>query len=157
MLAMSVRSNDVVLRKILALESLEKTYVEKRLSQIVRYHALQLLAYAKTLVPISTGALRRSLQMDVFAFGLAAMVGSWLRYAARQEFDASLNQSVRAAKRRKVNTIAGRKGSIIKGTAQTNPNATWGFLRKSLRHQTAPFLADIKMLRDEFARFFEDA
>ncbi len=155
-LGLSVKSDDTIVKKIIAINSFGSNF-NNRLSVIVRTRALDVVSNAKGLVPISTGALRRSIQMDTFAGGLAAIIGSYLPYAARQEFDAALDHSVRPARRRKVNTSAGKRGSVIKGTAQTNPNASWGFLRKSL-HAVAPyFLADIDKLMSDFSDEFEAA
>ncbi len=155
-LSLSVKSDDVVLRKIAALGAVGSDF-NSRLSVIVRTRGLDVRNNAIDLVPVSTGRLRGSISVDYFANGLAAIIGSFLPYAARQEFDASLNHDVRPAKRRKINTKSGKKGSVIKGTIQTNPNATWGFLRKSL-HAVAPyFLDDIDRLMSEFAQGFNNA
>lgn len=145
MLKLSVKSDGKLQRKI---DALLRADIEFRLrvSEIVRTSAFSVEAYAKDMVPISTGALRRSITPTFLAGGLMAVIGSPLPYAARQEFDAKLDHSVRPAKTRKINTIAGRIGSIIKGTQQTNPGATWGFLRKALGIESPLFIARLRQL-----------
>lgn len=124
--------------------------LDNRISQIVRDSAFSVVAGAKDLVPISTGALRRSIVVDFFDGGLAAVVGSYLPYSARQEFDITLDHSVRQARTRIRNTKSGKPGSVIKGTAQTNPNATWGFIRKGLAQEKDNFLGNLQALVDQF-------
>ncbi len=153
-LALSVIADDTIQRKIDALSDYE---LLSKLSVIVRTRALDVVNGAKGLAPVSTGAYRRSIQFDTFSGGLAAIIGSFLPYAARQEFDATLDHSVRPARRRKINTKSGKVGSIIKGTAQFNPRATWGALRKSLHAVGGYFLADIKDLLKGYADGFNQA
>lgn len=122
--------------------------VEARASAIVRESAFVVTVGAKNLVPVSTGMLFASINPTFFNNGLSAIIGSFLPYAARQEFDSTLNHRVRPSRVRKVNTTSGRKGTIIKGTAQTNPQATWGFLRKSLAQEKDNFLTQLRLLVD---------
>lgn len=130
------------------IESLRMAGVEinSKASAIVRESAFAVTASAKNLVPVSTGALSRSIQPNFFNMGLTALIGSWLPYAARQEYDASLNHDVRSARKRVNSTKAGRPGTIIKGTDQSNPNATFGFLRKSLYAESGNFIAKLEAL-----------
>lgn len=129
--------------------------MEFKASSIVRESAFAVTLRAKNLVPVSTGALFASINPTFFNSGLAAIIGSHLPYAARQEFDASLNHDVRKSRTRTRNTIAGLKGSIIKGTNQSNPNATWGFLRKALASEKANFLSKMKALVSELGGALE--
>lgn len=148
-LRMSVKSDGLLKSKIENLLAIQAGF-NVRVSQIVRGNAFDVVLNAKNLVPHSTGALQRSIQPTFLNGGLSALIGSFLPYAARQEFDALLDHSVRPPRRRKINTKSGRKGSIIKGTGQDNPNATFGFLRKSL-YIVAPFFLDD--LQQEVNRF----
>lgn len=150
-LQISVTSDGLLKSKIQALMATQAGF-NVRVSQIVRGNALDVVNNAKGLVPHSTGALQRSIQATFFNSGLSALVGSFLPYAAKQEFDPLLDHSVRPPRRRKVNTKSGRIGSVIKGTGQDNPNATFGFLRKSL-YAIAPFFIDD--LQKEVDRFGE--
>lgn len=122
--------------------------VEARASAIVRSSAFSVTAGARDLVPFSTGRLEASINPSFFNNGLSAIIGSFLPYAARQEFDSTLNHRVRPSRVRQINTKSGRKGTIIKGTNQSNPKATWGFLRKSLAEEKANFLAQMRALVD---------
>lgn len=149
MLAMEVRADDSLARKINALR-VQSASLNVRISQVVRTRAFDVLANAKALVPISTGALRRSIQATFYDGGLAAIIGSYLPYAARQEFDMTLDHHVRPARRRVINTKSGKPGSVIKGTGQSNPAATWGFMRKSLRVVKPYFLADLREIVQMF-------
>jgi hypothetical protein len=54
--------------------------------------------------------------VSFFSNGFAALIGSWLPYAAKQEFDTSLDHSPRPSRLRQKNTKAGKPGSVIKGT-----------------------------------------
>ncbi len=128
----------------------------RKVSDIVRSNALEVVKNAKDHVPVSTGALRRSILPTFLASGFAAIIGSSLPYAARQEFDETLNHSVRPARTRVINTKAGKVGSVIKGSAQFNPDATFGFLRKSLAVVGPFFLADLQALCDKFGRAWTD-
>lgn len=125
------------------------------ISSQVRESAFAVTANAKDLVPVSTGAMRRSIQPYFFGDGTAALIGSYLPYAARQEFDMTLNHGVRAPQRRVRSTRAGLPGSVIKGTGQSNPNATWGFMRKGLDQERPSFLAALQRLVDRFAEGWE--
>ncbi len=125
-------------------------------SRIVRSNALKVLENAKDLVPISTGALRRSLNAIFVASGFAAIIGSYLPYAAAQEYNETFDHSVREPRTRKVNTKSGNVGSVIKGSGQSNPNATFGFLRKSLAVVSPFFFDDLQKLCDKFGRAFRD-
>lgn len=125
------------------------------LNQAVRTSAFNVVNEAKRLVPVSTGALRRSIQpyffTDVGTRSFSAAIGSYLPYAARQEFDASLDHRPRLSKIRVINTVAGKVGSVIKGTGQFNPEATWGFLRKALAKEKSNFLRSILIIARRFA------
>lgn len=151
MLRIQIKASDVLSRKIEAL-ILARDGFASQVSLVVREAAFSVTANAKALVPISTGALRRSIQPTILSGGLAAIVGSFLPYAARQEFDANLDHSVRSPRVRIRNTIAGRIGTIIKGTGQTNPAATWGFLRKSLAKERPRFLSGLEGLVNRFGQ-----
>lgn len=152
MLAIEVRADSHLSDKIEALRA-QSSSVSIRISKVVRTHALDIVANAKDLVPISTGALRRSIQATFYDGGFSAIIGSYLPYAARQEFDMTLKHNVRQSLTRTRNTGSGKPGSIIKGTGQTNPNATWGFMRKSLAAVSPFFLSDLR----DIARDFGDA
>lgn len=153
-LALDVRPSDSLRVKILALQGAQAGF-SSGLSKVVRESAIAVVARAKDMVPVSTGALRRSLQAYFIGGGLTALIGSYLPYAARQEFDATLDHSQRPAKKRKVNTIAGNKGSIIKGTGQFNPNAQYGFLRKALAEEKPYFLNALRELVGRFGSAWE--
>ncbi len=152
---LTIRVDSDLKQQIAALSAANDGFADK-VGQIVRSNALQVVENAKSLVPISTGALRRSILPTFLANGFAAIIGSSLPYAARQEFDETLDHSVRQARTRKINTKAGGVGSIIKGTAQFNPDATFGFLRKSLAVVGPFFLSDLQALCDMFGRAWED-
>lgn len=144
-LATSVTVKGNLGEKIRALIAMSQD-AEIEASQAVRESAFIVTAGAKDLVPISTGALFASIQPTIFNRGLSATIGSHLPYAARQEYDATLNHSVRPSKIRTRNTSSGRKGTIIKGTAQTNPKATYGFLRQSLYAEQENFIDRIRAI-----------
>lgn len=117
----------------------------------VRTSALSITARAKNLVPVSTGALRRSIIPTFFEGGFSALIGSFLPYAARQEFDPTLDHGVRPPRRRVINTKSGAPGSIIKGTQQTNPKATWGFMRKALAAEKVEFIRGLNNIVKMFS------
>lgn len=152
---LTIRVDRDLKQQIAALSANNSEFATK-VSQIVRSNALNVVENAKALVPISTGALRRSILPTFLANGFAAIIGSSLPYAARQEFDETLDHSVRQARVRKINTKSGAIGSVIKGTAQFNPDATFGFLRKSLAVVGPFFLADLQALCDKFGRAWTD-
>jgi hypothetical protein len=141
MLAVEIRPSADLARKIDFLKR-QRDEVPGLLSQAVRISAFRVVENAKRLVPVSTGALRRSVKAYFYSdrISTAASIGSFLPYAARQEYDASLDHSVRPPRTRVVNTRAGNVGSVIKGTGQSNPEATWGFLRKSLAKEKPNFI-----------------
>lgn len=148
-LAIEVSVDGALARKIEALK-LASTVVSDRINRQVRDSAFSVAAHATNLVPVSTGALRRSIKPTFFFNGFAAVIASYLPYAARQEFDMTLDHTPRPPRRRTRNTMAGRRGSIIKGTGQSNPSATWGFLRKALAKEHAAFLNGMKDIADMF-------
>lgn len=127
--------------------------VDADMSRAVRESAVAVVAGAKDKVPLSTGALRRSLQAIFLNNGLTAMVGSWLPYALKQDRDGTLDHSVRQNRIRVKNTIAGRVGSVIKGTGQFNPNAQAFFLEQALADEKPTFLAKLQTI----VRGFGDA
>lgn len=148
MLALDIKPSAALARKIESLMS-NSSMVEYRISRVVRDSAFSVVAYAVDLVPVSTGALRRSIKPTFYNSGMAALIGSFLPYAARQEFDMLLNHHTRPSRRRIKNTMAGRPGTIIKGTQQVNPNATWGFLRKGLAKEKPNFIEQLQRIANE--------
>lgn len=145
MLAIDIKPSGNLSSKINRL-ILENENVQQRVSQVVRGSAFAVVANAVNLVPVSTGALRRSIKPTFFNRGMAALIGSFLPYAARQEFDITLNHAPRPPRRRSRTTLAGRAGTIIKGTGQNNPNASWGFLRKGLAKEKPNFLFKLQQI-----------
>lgn len=139
MLDIDIKVPPALQNKIRAL-MLSSEEVPAQVSAVVRKSAFAVVANAVNRVPVSTGALRRSIRPTFFNKGMAALIGSFLPYAARQEFDTTLDHSPRQALRRSRNTKAGRPGTVIKGTGQSNPNATWGFLRKGLANEKRNFM-----------------
>jgi hypothetical protein len=145
--AIEVKAGASLQRKIDALMA-EHAAMPRLVSMVVRDSAMSVIAKAKEYVPISTGALRRSLNATFSADGLGAIIGSWLPYARRQEYDDTLDHSMRPTKRRIISTKSGKVGSIIKGTQQTNPKARVGFLRSALFEERPHFLAHLQALVD---------
>lgn len=156
MLEIDIKPSDALARKIANLQQ-SQAMLQSRMSEIVRESAFEVVAYATDMVPVSTGALRRSIKPSFFAGGLAAVIGSYLPYAARQEYDMTLDHSYRPTPvRRKNNTKAGKRGSIIKGRTQSNPNAQWGFMRKALAKVKPTFLFRLQMLVADLGRGLEE-
>lgn len=144
---MKIIAGPALQRKIDALKAQTiDNSVQGRISQIVRRSAVAIVAGAKKRVPVSTGALRRSLQAVFVSAGQTAIIGSFLPYAAKQEFDLSLDHRVRDPKLRKRDTSAGARGTVIKGTGQSNPAAEGGFLRHAMAEETPNFIAALKDL-----------
>lgn len=109
------------------------------ISAAVRSSALAVVAEAKRTVPVSTGALRDSINATFFENGFAAIIGSYLPYAAKWEYSV-VDHPVKPVQRRTRETSSGHKGTVIKGTGQFNPEATWGFTRKALAKEKPVFL-----------------
>lgn len=151
MLAIEITPDGSISRKIAALID-QNTRVKDQASRAVRESALSVVAYATNLVPWATGALARSIAKPTFLYsGMAAIIGSYLPYAARQEYDATLKHTYRPQPRfRQVSTKMGKAGSVIQGTQQINPNATWGFLRKALAKEKPAFIEKLQRIADQF-------
>lgn len=156
MLAIEIKPSDVLSRKIAALRQVDAGFKPK-VNAIVRGSAFAVVAYAKRLVPVSTGALRRSITPTFIYDGFMAVIGSWLPYARRQEYDMTLDHSVRPARTRVKNTRAGKVGSVIKGTNQMNPEATWGFMRKGLQMEYPNFIGKLTALVDSYGDAWKNA
>ena len=148
-LRLSVKASDVVARKLAALRA-QDAALSANVSAVVRDSALSVLAGAKDRVPRSTNVLFNSLVPSFYDRGWSGLIASFLPYAAKQEYDSTLNHDVRQAKVRVNNTKAGKPGSVIKGTNQNNPNAQWGFLRKSLAAEKPTFLANLQAIASSF-------
>lgn len=150
-LRLSVKAGEVLARKIEALRERQAGF-SGEVSKVVRDSAYSVCGMAQDMVPRSTGALARSIEKPA-AFldgGFIAIIGSWLPYAARQEYDVTLDHSPRHNRIRVRNTKSGKPGSIIKGTGQFNPNAQWGFLRKALLAEKPNFLAKLQAIVSKF-------
>ena len=144
-LPISVKVGASLQRKLAALRARADGF-DEAVSEHVRSTAMTVLAGAKNKVPHSSGILEGSLMASFINNGFSAVIASWVPYAAKQEYDQSLDHEQRAAKLRVINTKAGKVGSVIKGTNQDNPNAQWGFLRKSLDEERQNFLLGCKQI-----------
>jgi len=144
-LPIMVRSSASLQRKIDTLRGLADGFDEAVVG-LVKDSAMSVLARTKDKVPHSSGILEGSLIISYISRGFSAIIGSWVPYAAKQEYDKSLDHSQREARVRVLNTKSGKPGSIIKGTNQDNPNAQWGFLRKSLAEEKQNFLLGCKQI-----------
>lgn len=118
------------------------------MSAAVRTSALNVANGAKNLSPVATGALSRSIIPTFFKNGLIAVIGSALPYAPRQEFDASLQHNPPKTQQHMI-TRGPNKGRLTHPT-NTNPAATWGFLRKSLAAEKDNFLYKMQSIMDKF-------
>ena len=153
-LSMSCKATPFLAQRIAALIR-ERGQIKTSISEVVRDSAFSVIAMAKMLVPVSTGALRRSIMTTFYDSGLSALIGSWLPYAARQEFDTTLDHTPRKARVRVNNTKMGKPGSVIKGTKQSNPEAQWGFLRKALQAERMNFRANLQSIADRVGDAWE--
>lgn len=157
MISLSVRPSDTLRGKIQQLSQLQEGFGAKVNAQ-VRESAIAVVAYATELVPVSSGMLRDDFQSPLFVgtgANVAARIGSSLPYAAKQEFDLTLNHSLRVARTRQRDTLAGKKGSVIKGTNQDNPEAQAMFLTTGLGRERTNFLSRLQDLVNEFGAAWE--
>lgn len=104
----------------------------------VRSSALDIVLHAKEKVPVMTGELRRSIKAQFLEDGFAAVIGSYLPYAAKWEFSVVPHPV-------KPLSATGKK------TGNTNPDATWGFMRKALAKERPIFLRKLISIVEAFA------
>jgi len=105
----------------------------------VKTSALQIVANAKEKCPVMTGALRRSINVRFLVGGLAAVISSYVPYAAKWEFS-------EVAHPIKPPNSRGKK------TGNTNPAAEWGFMRKGLFKESPIFIKKLEAIAEMFAR-----
>lgn len=100
---------------------------------------------AKRTCPIATGALRDSIKVDFEDNGLTAIIGSQLPYAGVMEYSEVPHPVIGKG----VKYQSPRSGRWYTSSRRikmnSNPEATWGFLRKALYKETPEF---IKRLRE---------
>ncbi len=124
------------------------------LDKNVGFHAEQVKAKAQDKVPVRTGNLHR----DINVMRIAPL--HWMihtgnnPYAAAQEFNESFNH-FRDLSQPTVGRLSRASGASKKKflrktaklgikTFQRNPNAQWGYMRKSLAEEEEPFVKDFE-------------
>lgn len=112
--------------------------VDSLLKAAVNESAQNVVSEAVRIVPVMTGKLASSIKADYFEDGLAATIGSYLPYAAKWEYSI-VDHPVKPL---------GKRGKII---GNTNPDATWGFLRKALFKEQPNFLSNLLKIARGFA------
>ncbi len=121
------------------------------IAAVVRESAINVVNEAKRTVPIATGAYRDSLTAAFFDNDHSALIGSWLPYGPTLEYR-QVDHPVIPKGTWYFSPWSGRRyksSSRIK--MNTNPEATWGSLRKALFMEKPKFL--LKLLR--VARVFQ--
>lgn len=116
--------------KAISVNSNVKDYVRA----VVFESAENIVVAAKDKVPFSTGALSGSIEATYLESGMTAVIGSYLPYAAKWEYS-TVDHPVRPAEYFK----RGAKKGLLKYSGQKNPNAQWGYLRKSLFDEQVAF------------------
>jgi len=113
----------------------------------VKESALRVVSEAKRTVPVATGTLRASIKPQFLGDGTVAVIGSYVPYAPIVEYSEVSHPVIpRGSTYRNINgkeVTRRRKGN-------TNPDATWGFLRKSLYAEFPNF----KKRLEQIARAF---
>jgi hypothetical protein len=128
--------------------------VDSLLKSAVFESAQNVVKEAVRIVPIMTGKLADSIKADYLDDGLMAVVGSYLPYAAKWEYSVVEHPVIgrgeikRLGKNGELLTRERKTGRIL---GNTNPNATWGYMRKALFSEQRNFLEKLLSIARGYA------
>lgn len=125
------------LRRIIARLAQTHDAVPGLVRQAVIGSGFSIQEHAREIVPTATGKLAASIQPTPLDGGMAVVVGSSLAYAPVQEFSENLQHWPPRVPRHEISR--GINKGRLSAPVNTNPKATWGFLRKSLAYEVKPF------------------
>lgn len=120
------------------------------LADAVRTSAIAVSNGAKERSPVATGTLRRSIRPKILANGLAAVIASYgVPYAVYVEFSEVPHPII--PKGATYSDASGKTRKRYK-KGNTNPKATWGFMRKSLLAERPIFRAKLVDVARRFGK-----
>lgn len=129
----------------------EDDRVATLLSAAVRESAIVVRNEAARMAPVATGAYRDSIEANFSELGLAATIGSSLPYAPVLEYSPVEHPVIERGEWYN-SPLSGRRYKAYR-KMNTNPEATWGGLRKALLGEKQNFLDRIMQIARAFANF----
>ena len=129
-----------------------KAGVGKAVSAVVRTSAINVQENSRDMCPVATGAFRRNIKPVFIEGGMAAIISTNLPYAAKWEYS-EVAHPVIGKGQVYVSPTSGRTYKSSKRIKMnTNPNATWGFMRKGLAKEAPNFIAGMENIARGFGR-----